>query len=204
MVNREHRWEAPGTLELVRTFLNTGLPSADDGQDRLLGLLADPARWAATFPGVPRPARGQLAGLVELRDGLRRLLAASPATVDAAWLSGWFERTGLGARVGVQEGELAVRLACPPRSGLTGSVIEAVAAALADGSWSRLRQCPDCRLVFWDRTRNASKIWCGMYAGTDGRACGSIAKVRRYRARQAVATPAPSRPGDARPSPTRT
>ena len=37
----------------------------------------------------------------------------------------------------------------------------------------------------WDRTRNASKVWCGMYAGADGRACGSIAKVRRYRARRA-------------------
>jgi hypothetical protein len=63
---------------------------------------------------------------------------------------------------------------------LAGAVLQAVVAALSDGSWSRLRQCPDCRLVFWDRTRNASKVWCGMYAGSDGRACGSIAKVRRY------------------------
>jgi predicted RNA-binding Zn ribbon-like protein len=202
MVNREHRWEAPGTLELVRAFLNTGPPSA--GQDRLRKLAGDPARWAGTFPSVPRPARGQLARLVELRDGLRRLLAASPAEVDAAWLSGWFERTGLCARVSAQGGALAVRLACRPRSGLAGSVIEAVAAALADGTWSRLRQCPDCQLVFWDRTRNASKIWCGMYAGTDGRACGSIAKVRRYRARRAASTPDPSRPGDTRPPPVRT
>jgi predicted RNA-binding Zn ribbon-like protein len=186
MVNEEHRWEAPGTLEMVRAFLNTGLPSDGHGQDRLLRLAADPARWAATFPGVPRPARGQLASPIELRDGLRGLLAASQTGVDAAWLSGWFERTGLCARVSVQGGELAVRLVCPPRSGLVGSVIEAVAAALADGTWSRLRQCPDCQLVFWDRTRNASKIWCGMYAGTDGRACGSIAKVRRYRARRAA------------------
>jgi predicted RNA-binding Zn ribbon-like protein len=60
--------------------------------------------------------------------------------------------------------------------------------ALADGSWSRLRRCPDCKLVFWDRTRNASKVWCGMYAGADGRACGSIAKVRRYRTRRAGTT----------------
>ena len=42
--------------------------------------------------------------------------------------------------------------------------------------------------IVWDRTRNASKIWCGMYAGADGRACGSIAKVRRYRARRARTT----------------
>jgi len=47
VVNEEHRWEAPGTLELVRAFLNTGLPSAGP-EDRLLNLRADPEGWAAT------------------------------------------------------------------------------------------------------------------------------------------------------------
>jgi predicted RNA-binding Zn ribbon-like protein len=189
MVNEEHRWEAPGTLELVRAFLNTGLPPKSQGQDRLLDLSADPARWEISFPGIPQPAPGQLTTLVELRDGLRRLLAAAPAPEDVTWLAGWFERSGLSPQPIVRDGVLGIQLACPARSGLAGSVIEAVATALADGTWSRLRQCPDCQLVFWDRTRNASKIWCGMYAGTDGRACGSIAKVRRYRARQAASGP---------------
>jgi predicted RNA-binding Zn ribbon-like protein len=185
MVNEEHRWEAPGRLELVRAFLNTGLPA--DGRDRLADLAAGGTRWAAVFPGVARPGPGRLAQLVELRDGLRRLLGAAPAPADAAWLSGWFDATGLRLRATADGGELAVHLSCPPRSGLAGAVVEAVAEALASGSWSRLRQCPGCELVFWDRTRNASKVWCGMYAGADGRACGSIAKVRRYRARRAAA-----------------
>jgi len=197
MVNTEHRWEAPGTLELVRTFANTGLPSVGQGEDRLLELSADPARWVASFPGLPQPAPGQAAELLELRDGLLRLLAAPPTPTDAAWLSGWCARTGLGVRVTVEDGALAMGHARPARSGLAGAVVAAVVAAAANGTWSRLRQCPDCKLVFWDRTRNASKIWCGMYAGTDGRACGSIAKVRRYRARRA-ATP-PTRPGAGQP-----
>jgi predicted RNA-binding Zn ribbon-like protein len=189
VVNEEHRWEAPGSLELVRVLLNTGLPPRDgDGEDRLLGLRADPARWAAAFPGVPVPSRRQAAELVELRDGLLRLVAAPPTQGDAAWLGGWFERAGLGVRVGVTDGALGLGHAAPARSGLAGAVVEAVAAALAGGTWSRLRRCPDCKLVFWDRTRNASKVWCGMYAGADGRACGSIAKVRRYRARRAGTT----------------
>jgi predicted RNA-binding Zn ribbon-like protein len=191
VVNEEHRWEAPGTLELVRVLLNTGPPPNGQGQDRLLELHADPERWAASFPGISQPAADQLTTLLELRDGLRRLLAAAPAPEDAAWLRGWFERTGLSPQAIIQDGTLGIRLACPARSGLAGSVIEAVVAALADGTWSRLRQCPDCQLVFWDRTRNASKIWCGMYAGPDGRACGSIAKVRRYRARRAASGPDP-------------
>jgi predicted RNA-binding Zn ribbon-like protein len=190
MVNEEHHWEAPGSLELVRTLLNTGLPPReDDGHDRLLGLRADPARWAATFPGMPMPTRRQAAELIELRDGLLRLLATPPTPEDAAWLRGWFERTGLGVQVSVEDGALGVGQAAPARSGLAGAVVEAVAEAVAGGTWSRLRRCPDCRLVFWDRTRNASKVWCGMYAGADGRACGSIAKVRRYRARRAGTTP---------------
>jgi hypothetical protein len=186
VVNEEHRWEAPGSLELVRALLNTGLPADGPGRDHLFDLRADPARWTTSFPDVPRPGPGQLGELVELRDGLLRLLAAAPASADAAWLSGWYRRTGLRARVLVENDELVTRLTCPARSGMAGRVVEAVAEALGNGTWSRLRRCPDCQLVFWDRTRNASKIWCGMYAGADGRACGSIAKVRRYRARRAA------------------
>jgi predicted RNA-binding Zn ribbon-like protein len=188
VVNEEHRWEAPGALELVRAFANTGLPPAGQGEDRLLELRADPTRWAATFPDHPRPTRRQAAELLELRDGLLRMLATPPTPADAAWLSGWCRRTGLGVRVGVEDGALAVGHASPRRFGLAGAVVGAVVEAVASGAWSRLRRCPDCRLVFWDCTRNASKIWCGMYAGADGRACGSIAKVRRYRARRARTT----------------
>jgi hypothetical protein len=160
MVNEGHHWEAPGRLELVRAFLNTGPPAGGETGD-------------------------QLVQLVELRDGLGELLGPPAVAPAAAWLNGWFERTRLRPVAAAENGELAVRLACPPRSGLAGALVEAVAAALADGTWARMRRCPDCQLVFWDRTRNASKVWCGMYAGPDGRACGSIAKVRRYRARQA-------------------
>jgi predicted RNA-binding Zn ribbon-like protein len=199
MVNEEHRWEAPGSLELVRTFLNTGLPPGDHGRDQLFDLRADPARWATSFSGLPRPGPGRLAALVELRQGLLRLLATGPAPADAAWLSGWYQQTGLRAQAAVENDQLVTRLARPARSGLAGAVVEAVAEALANGTWSRLRRCPDCQLVFWDRTRNASKIWCGMYAGTDGRACGTIAKVRRYRARRAASTPGPNRSGVTRP-----
>jgi predicted RNA-binding Zn ribbon-like protein len=42
--------------------------------------------------------------------------------------------------------------------------------------------------VFYDHSRNGRRTWCAMYAGTpDGRACGTIAKVRTYRRRQGEA-----------------
>ena len=153
-------------------------------QARAFPARASPGR----SPGVPVHTRRQAAELLELRDGLLRLVAAAPDPEGAAWLSGWFERTRLGVRVTAEGGSLGIGHAAPARSGLAGAVVEAVAEAVAGGTWSRLRRCPDCKLVFWDRTRNASKVWCGMYAGADGRACGSIAKVRRYRARRAGTT----------------
>jgi predicted RNA-binding Zn ribbon-like protein len=187
MVNSGHRWEAPGRLELVRALLNTHLPDpAHPADDRLPGLAADPAGWAEAFPGTPPPDAAGLRELVELRDGLRGLLGGAASAEAAAWLTGWASRVGLSVVIEAEDGALALRHACPPGAGLGGAVAEAVVAAVGDGSWAKLKQCPDCRLVFYDRTRNASKVWCGMYAGADGRACGTIAKVRRYRARRAA------------------
>jgi CGNR zinc finger len=47
---------------------------------------------------------------------------------------------------------------------------------------------PGLPLVLYANTRNGSKSWCLRCAGRpEGKACGTIAKVRRYRERQ-VAT----------------
>jgi predicted RNA-binding Zn ribbon-like protein len=59
-----------------------------------------------------------------------------------------------------------------------------IAQAVKEGTWGRLKACPDCRWAFYDHTRSKTKVWCGMLAGDGGRACGTIAKVRRYRQRR--------------------
>ncbi|MEU2041865.1 CGNR zinc finger domain-containing protein [Nocardia niwae] len=65
------------------------------------------------------------------------------------------------------------------------AIMTTVAAALAGQQWARSKSCPDCRNVFYDHSRNRSRTWCSVYAETpDGRACGSISKVRAYRKRQ--------------------
>jgi predicted RNA-binding Zn ribbon-like protein len=98
------------------------------------------------------------------------------------FLNGWISR--LDVRPAVAGGELSYRHAAGP----AGDMLAAVLAAVSDGTWPRLKTCPDCRWAFYDRTRNGSKRWCLMYAGgPDGRACGSIAKMRRYRGK----SPAP-------------
>jgi CGNR zinc finger len=71
---------------------------------------------------------------------------------------------------------------------MAGAVLELVVEAVAAGIWRRLKICPDCQLVFYDRTKPQNRVWCGMSAhDPGGRACGSIAKVRSWRERRKAA-----------------
>ena len=91
--------------------------------------------------------------------------AASRALDEAA------RRAGL--RVGFDEGALVFESADP--------ILRAVAEAMADGSWKRLKACraDDCKWAFIDTARNRTRIWCDMAV------CGNRAKARRYRNRHA-------------------
>lgn len=163
---------APGELELVRTLLNTWLiPNDSRRPTDVFGELAHEYGWS----------RREADKVRLLRDDLRAVVESG----DTEVLNGWV-------------GELQVRLALraghltfPHSGGAAGDVLVVVLGAIEDGTWRRLKACPDCRWVFYDSTRNASKRWCLMYAGgPDGRACGTIAKVRRYRERWATISPA--------------
>jgi predicted RNA-binding Zn ribbon-like protein len=60
-------------------------------------------------------------------------------------------------------------------------VLAAVAEAMADGSWTRLKACraDDCKWAFIDTARNRTRIWCDMAV------CGNREKARRFRSRRA-------------------
>jgi predicted RNA-binding Zn ribbon-like protein len=143
---------APGDLALVQRFVNTGdLDEAGTAADRVLAF----------------------------REALRALLLANHgeppdpaaiATLDrAAAITVAFDASG------------AARLE-PARTGVDGALaklLAIVAHAQADGTWPRLKACPDdsCGWAFYDRSRNRSRTWCSMSA------CGNRAKARSYRAR---------------------
>ena len=63
-----------------------------------------------------------------------------------------------------------------------GRVMAIVHAAIADGTWSRLKACrePTCEWAFYDYTKNRSGAWCTMDV------CGNRAKARAYRERRAA------------------
>jgi predicted RNA-binding Zn ribbon-like protein len=154
---------APVGLEPVRTLLNSWLIPNDTRQ---------PTDNFAEFARARRWRRSDAALVRELRDDLRHVVE----TADAGPVNRWIERTALRPHA------VADGIGYRHEAGPAGDYVAAVVSAISAGTWTRLKACPDCHWVFYDNTRNGSKRWCLMYAGgPEGRACGTIAKVRRYR-----------------------
>lgn len=136
---------------------------------------------AATAPDAAAHARA-----LAVREGIRALGRANNGeALDAAAVAAMnaaARATPLVVAVGTADEGAGWRLS-PGAGGIDGFVgrlLAAVAATMADGSFSRLKACRNdtCRWLFHDHSRNRSGTWCSM-AG-----CGSRMKARAYRARQ--------------------
>jgi predicted RNA-binding Zn ribbon-like protein len=166
-----HHWEAPGELERVRALLNTSpdvvrRPSRDllddEGQHELLD-------WIRAKSGE------ELDAIRTLRQDLRAAVADGRVTDINRWLD-------------CDQPRIAVASNAVPRLDFRASegpnrVLACVLLSIVDETWTRMRICPECGLAFFDASRARTKKWCGMYAGADGRACGSVAKMRRFRSK---------------------
>jgi predicted RNA-binding Zn ribbon-like protein len=167
---------APGELGLVQRFVNTA--DLDLGTDELADEAGLKAWLAANGMGADVDAAGRERA-VAIREALRSLLLANhggdpdPAAVAAldraAAMTVAFDAAG------------RARLE-PVGSGVDGAIatlLAIVAQAQADGTWPRLKACPNdtCHWAFYDRSRNRSRTWCAMSV------CGNRAKARSYRAR---------------------
>ena len=72
----------------------------------------------------------------------------------------------------------------PGVDGALGHIVAAIHAAVAEGTWERLKACERdiCRWAFYDHSKNRSGHWCSMAV------CGQREKNRRaYRRRRARA-----------------
>lgn len=177
---------APGQLEVVRAFLNTWRIPHDTREPADALTAADDLRrfQSAHLPDLRGPL--DLAAARELRDDLRRALGDGDVAAVGRRLAVY---PVVAALTVDREGKAAVRYEPGPSPcALCGALLAIVVEAVALRTWPRLKACPDCRWVFYDHTKSATKVWCAMNALTPtGRACGSIAKVRRWRGRQKAA-----------------
>jgi hypothetical protein len=162
---------APGALEQVRELLNTWTIPNDT---------REPTDDFEDYARDKRLAPADATALRALRDGLRPAVERTP---DAdARLNALIRRLKLRPTVADEQ------IVYTHEAGPAGDLLAEVLAAVNAGRWARLKACPDCHWVFYDHTRNGGKRWCLMYAGgPGGRACGTIAKVRRHREKQAGA-----------------
>jgi hypothetical protein len=195
-MRKEDSQVAPGTLEVVRTFLNTWRIPNDTREpiDELVSLSAM-QRFYSTWFGDS--GEGSEVSIVpelvrQLRADLRNILEAS----DVLILSKWLARQPVEVMLSPDaEGMpiLTYRPAGVQGCRLCAQVLALVVEAIARSTWTRLKACPDCQWVFYDHTKNKNKVWCLMTAsGPQGRSCGSISKVRSFRERQKARTSKPS------------
>ena len=174
---------APGDLELVREFVNTY--DAETG-DESLGSPEQLASWLRDHRLLEHDQQTRPADLhkaIDIREALRSLLLANngvtaePAAVERLRQASREAKLELAFR---GDGTSPVEPNAPGVAGALGRILTRVHAAMADGSWERLKVCPadDCLWAFYDRSRNRSRRWCDMEV------CGNRAKVRGYRERR--------------------
>lgn len=183
----DHDQAAPGELEAVRRFINTWtIPNDTRKATDALPELIRARRWSSEFPRHPRSRADSLDRLLRLRADLRSACEGA-ARGDTA-LNDWFNHVALSVKARSAGGTTKLVVEATEAS-FVGHIVAVVANAIATGDWPRLKTCPDCRWAFYDHTRNGKKRWCGMTkGGPSGRACGTIAKVTAYRAREAMKT----------------
>jgi hypothetical protein len=191
-MKKEDSQMAPGTLELVRTFLNTWRIPNDTREplDELVSLSAMQHFHSTWFGDRVDAGIFIVPELVwQLRADLRSILGTSDVLVLGEWLSRQPVEVMLSPDAqGIPT--LKYRPAEIQGCRLCAEVVALVVEAIAHNTWMRLKACPDCRWVFYDHTKNKNKVWCLMVAGgPQGRSCGSISKVRSFRERQKARAP---------------
>ena len=175
---------APGSLELVRNFVN----SVDLERPETTDAFTDPVSaqlWldgAGLEPDRIEPAA--LAALRTLRETLRSALLAhngdgdGPKTWEA--LVQQFGVVRLEVNFGASGGAALAPAEPSGEGGLRGALAAAVYDAVREGTWPRLKACRkhSCLYAFYDKTKNGCGAWCSMDT------CGNQAKAARRRARE--------------------
>jgi predicted RNA-binding Zn ribbon-like protein len=179
------RSPAPGALRLVQQFVNTN--DLEGGPDVLPDAPALRAWFAEAGLGDVAVTAEDHARAIELREAIRELVSAHAGLDHDPAAGETVNRAGRrGGLVPVLE-DPATRFE-PTAGGVDGAlghVVAAIHAAIAEGTWDRLKACERdvCRWAFYDHSKNRSGHWCSMAV------CGQREKNRRaYRRRRARAS----------------
>ncbi|CAH0346716.1 CGNR zinc finger domain-containing protein [Bacillus sp. CECT 9360] len=171
---------APGDLEIIRNLLNTwSIPNETRKITDFLNTKQDLVQFLK-MNRISPDIKVDIAELKKFRGDIRTAIEEQNGEIILPWLDLYPVKAGLEI-----ENKVAKTLYIPATDNhLISKLLCVVVDVISLNHWSRLKACPDCRYVFYDHSKNGSKKWCGMYAeSSEGRACGTIDKVKRYRER---------------------
>lgn len=121
--------------------------------------------------------------VLRLRNDLRKAIEEPDRIAD--FLNPWLQKTSISIAIEALDGGLKLGVVCRSHHGPIEFILSLVIETVSSGELRRLKCCPDCHWCFVDTSKNQSKRWCGMdKGGPQGRACGTIAKVSRFREKQ--------------------
>ncbi len=177
MVTALHR-----QLDLVGDFVNT--LDLETGEDRI----ASPAELAEWYSeeglveDLVEPTRQEHADALAVREAIRELLLANNGgDADTAAASATLEDAGRKTRIGIRfaGGQPVLAPESDGAAGALGQIVATVAELAKTPEWPRLKACRDdnCRVAFYDKSRNRSRAWCSMEV------CGNREKARTFRAK---------------------
>jgi predicted RNA-binding Zn ribbon-like protein len=173
-------------LDLVRDYVNT--LDFETGID----LISTPDELAMWFSeqglvdDLVEPTDQEVADARAVREAIRALLLVNNGVeADAGSASKTLEEAGRKAQLGVrfENGRPILAPADDGARGAIGRIVAAVAELAPTDEWKRLKGCRDenCRVAFYDKSRNRSRAWCSMEV------CGNREKARNFRHRHATA-----------------
>jgi predicted RNA-binding Zn ribbon-like protein len=177
--------EAPGELELIRRLVNTR--DIEEGSDEL----DSPDSLLTWFAGMDLLDEDEatadekdLERALALREGIRDLLLANNGEEIETVSISELNRVARGVYLTVRFDDDGRATLKPESSGVSaalGRILAAVARAMEEGSWGRLKVCTNdaCQWAFYDHSKNRSGKWCTMEV------CGNRMKARTFRQRQA-------------------
>jgi predicted RNA-binding Zn ribbon-like protein len=175
--------EAPGDLELLRSFANTReidtQTDALDSPDRLHDWLVE---RSLLDPGVHIDTTTHVEAL-EFREAVRALgLSNTGADLDptaVATMNRLADRTALSVRMS-PDGCAELQAGGSGVDHTLARLFSIMYTAMIDDRFARLEGCANdtCGWLFYDHSKNRSKKWCHMQS------CGNMLNARAYRQRQ--------------------
>ena len=154
-----------------------------------LATAADLDRWLdATGLGDSFRRKATSADLISaraLRDAFFRFATSAVENVplnvrDTQTINRWAKRMPL--RPTITGARIQMTAKQPVEAALSTIAADAIELILGPQR-SRIRVCPECRMVFVDTSRPGKRRWCSSASG-----CGNRAKVRAHRSRMSAAS----------------